>query len=162
MCVCVWWGGGGGAGGGRVGVGKVVRIITFTTSRSKIVALHSPLHKTKPHFLTALKHSFQNVAMTSHVGKKSGLIPASSVTATTPAPGKATALSPSPYHGSYGGQTHNQDPPPPFLFVDSLKPIEIVISFTAFSRWLDPPLPIIRERDKEKEKDSNSVITGVN
>ena len=98
--------------------------------------------------------------MTSHVGKKSGLIPASSVTATTPAPGKATALSPSPYHGAYGGLSQNQDPPPPFLFVDSLKPIEIVVSFTAFSRWLDPPQPIIRERDKEKEKDSSSVITG--
>ena len=100
--------------------------------------------------------------MTSHVGKKSGLIPASSVTATTPAPGKGTALSPSPYHGGYGGPTQNQDPPPPFLFVDSLKPIEIVVSFTSFSRWLDPPQPIVRERDKEKEKDSNSVITGVN
>ena len=106
--------------------------------------------------------NFQNVAMTSHVGKKSGLIPASSVTATTPAPGKATALSPSPYHGTFGGQTQNQEPPPPFLFVDSLKPIEIVVSFTAFSRWLDPPQPIVRERDKEKEKDSNSVVTGEN
>lgn len=103
----------------------------------------------------------KNVAMTSHVSKKSGLIPASSVTATTPAPGKATGLSPSPYHGSFGGLSQNQDPPPPFLFVDSLKPIEIVVSFTAFSRWLDPPQPVIRERDKEKEKekDSNSIVT---
>lgn len=100
--------------------------------------------------------------MTSHVGKKSGLIPASSVTTTTPAPGKATAHSPSPYHGAYGGPSQNQDSPPPFLFVDSLKPIEIMVSFTAFSRWLDPPQPIIRERDKEKEKDSSSVITGEN
>lgn len=102
--------------------------------------------------------------MTSHVSKKSGLIPASSVTATTPAPGKATGLSPSPYHGSFGGLSQNQDPPPPFLFVDSLKPIEIVVSFTAFSRWLDPPQPVIRERDKEKEKekDSNSIVTGEN
>ena len=54
----------------------------------------------------------------------------------------------------------NLDPPPPFLFVDSLKPIEIVVSFTALSKWLDPPQPIIKERDKEKEKDSNSVLTG--
>lgn len=100
--------------------------------------------------------------MTSHVGKKSGLIPASSVTTTTPAPGKATAHSPSPFHGAYGGPSQNQDSPPPFLFVDSLKPIEIMVSFTAFSRWLDPPQPIIRERDKEKEKDSSSVITGQN
>ena len=100
--------------------------------------------------------------MTSHVGKKSGLMPTSSVTATTPSPGKATALSPSPYHGSFGGQSQNQDPPPPFLFVDSLKLVEIVVSFTAFSRWLDPPQPIIRERDKEKEKDSNSLVTGEN
>ena len=82
------------------------------------------------------------------------------MTAATPAPGKATVNSPSPYHGSYGGQAQNQDPPPPFLFVDSLKPIEIVVSFTAFSKWLEPPQPIVRERDKEKEKDSNSVITG--
>ena len=71
-------------------------------------------------------------------------------------------MSPSPYHGSYGGQAQNQDPPPPFLFVDSLKPIEIVVNFTAFSKWLEPPQPIVRERDKEKEKDSNSVITGKN
>ena len=98
--------------------------------------------------------------MTSHLGKKSGLVPASSVTATTPAPGKATGLSPSPYHGSYGGLSQNQEPPPPFLFVDSLKAIEIVVSFTSFSRWLDPPQPIIKEKDKEKEKDSNSTITG--
>ena len=100
--------------------------------------------------------------MTSHVGKKSGLILASSVTATTPAPGKATAFSPSPYHGGYGGTSQNQEASPPFLFVDSLKPIEVVVNFTSFSRWLDPPQPIIRERDKEKEKDSSSVITGVN
>lgn len=46
--------------------------------------------------------------------------------------------------------------------MDSLKPIEIVVSFTAFSKWLEPPQPIVRERDKEKEKDSNSVITGEN
>lgn len=100
--------------------------------------------------------------MTSHVGKKSGLIPATSVTATTPSPGKATGLSPSPYHGSHGAPIQNQDPPPPFLFVDSLKPVEIVVSFTAFSKWLDPPQPIIREKDREREKDSNSSITGVN
>ena len=100
--------------------------------------------------------------MASHVGKKSGLILASSVTATTPAPGKTAGLSPSPFHGGYGGTSQNQEPPPPFLFVDCLKPIEIVVNFTSFSRWLDPPQPIIKERDREKEKDSSSVITGVN
>ncbi|XP_078372473.1 androglobin-like isoform X6 [Oculina patagonica] len=116
-------------------------------------------HKPNTYNYSKGNSELKNVAMTSHVGKKSGLIPASSVTATTPAPGKATALSPSPYYGSYGGQAQNQDPPPPFLFVDSLKPIEIVVSFTAFSKWLEPPQPIVRERDKEKEKDSNSVVT---
>ena len=101
----------------------------------------------------------QNVAMTSHLGKKSGLIPAASVTAATPAPGKGTGHTPSPYSGGHIAQNPNHEPPPPFLFVDSLKPIEIVVSFTALSKWLDPPQPIIKERDKEKE--SNSVFTGV-
>lgn len=103
---------------------------------------------------------FQNVAMTSHIGKKSGLVPAASVTAATPAPGKGTGHSPSPFYGGHMGPNPNLDPPPPFLFVDSLKPIEIVVSFTALSKWLDPPQPIIKERDKEKEKESNSVLTG--
>lgn len=107
-----------------------------------------------------LHFMFQNVAMTSHIGKKSGLVPAASVTTATPAPGKGTGHSPSPFYGGHMVPNPNLDPPPPFLFVDSLKPIEIVVSFTALSKWLDPPQPIIRERDKEKEKDSNSVLTG--
>ena len=103
---------------------------------------------------------FQNVAMTSHIGKKSGLVPAASVTTATPAPGKGSGHSPSPFYGGHMASNPNHDPPPPFLFVDSLKAIEIVVSFTALSKWLDAPQPIIKERDKEKEKESNSTLTG--
>ena len=102
----------------------------------------------------------QNIATTTHgSSKKSGLQATSSVTAATPAPGKNTSLSPSPYYGS-GGSNHVLEPPPPYLFVDSLNPIEVVISFTGFSKWLDPPQPIIRERDKDKDKDSSSSVSG--
>lgn len=116
-------------------------------------------HKPNTYTYSKGNADLKNVAMTSHIGKKSGLVPAASVTTATPAPGKGTGHSPSPFYGGHMVPNPNLDPPPPFLFVDSLKPIEIVVSFTALSKWLDPPQPIIRERDKEKEKDSNSVLT---
>ncbi|XP_048577844.1 androglobin isoform X3 [Nematostella vectensis] len=116
-------------------------------------------HKPNTYKFTKATIELKNIAITTHgSSKKSGLAPASSVTATTPAPGKATVLSPSPYYGA-GGGAQSQEPPPLFLFVDSLQPVEAVVSFTAFSKWLDPPQPIIREKDKEKEKDSSSSIT---
>ncbi|XP_068698412.1 androglobin-like isoform X1 [Montipora foliosa] len=114
-------------------------------------------HKPNTYSYSKGNSELKNVAMTSHLGKKSGLIPAASVTAATPGPGKGTGYTPSPYSGGHIAQNPNHEPPPPFLFVDSLKPIEIVVSFTALSKWLDPPQPIIKERDKEKE--SNSVFT---
>ncbi|XP_015772196.1 PREDICTED: androglobin-like [Acropora digitifera] len=116
-------------------------------------------HKPNTYTYSKGNADLKNVAMTSHIGKKSGLVPAASVTTATPAPGKGTGHSPSPFYGGHMVPNPNLDPPPPFLFVDSLKPIEIVVSFTALSKWLDPPQPIIKERDKEKEKDSNSVLT---
>ena len=97
--------------------------------------------------------------MTAHAGKKSGLAAASSVTGTTPVPGKNTGFSPTPY-GAFSNGSNNQDLPPPFLFVDSLKPIEIVVSFTAFTKWLDPPQSVIKEKEKEKEKDLLSSGNG--
>ena len=81
------------------------------------------------------------------------------MTGATPVPGKNTAFSPSPY-GHLNSGPYVQEPPPPYLFVDSLKPIEIVVSFTAFSKWLDPPQPILKEKDKEREKDSASSVAG--
>lgn len=60
--------------------------------------------------------------------------------------GQGVASSPIGHHGLGGSPI---DPPPPYLFVDSLNAIEIVVNFSAFSKWLDPPQPIFREKGKE-------------
>ena len=38
------------------------------------------------------------------------------------------------------------------MFVDSLKPTEIVVSFSALSRWNDPPPPPAKEESKTNLK----------
>lgn len=89
----------------------------------------------------------QNVAPATHPKKSGTGIHTSSIAAAQGASkGHGTTWSPVGHYGLGGSLV---DPPPPYLFVDSLNTIEIVVNFAAFSKWLDPPQPITREKGKE-------------
>ena len=88
----------------------------------------------------------QNVASTTH-SKKSGIgLHTSSVAGQNSGKGQTAPPMPVGHHGIGGIPI---DPPPPFLFVDSIDVIEIVVCLTSFSKWLDPPQPIFREKGRE-------------
>lgn len=68
--------------------------------------------------------------------------------------GQTAASIPVGHHGLGGIPI---DPPPPFLFVDSVNVIEIAVCLTSFSKWLDPPQPIFREKGRESGSNSGTV-----
>ena len=93
----------------------------------------------------------QHVASTTH-SKKSGIgLHTSSMAAQNSGKGQTGPPMPVGHHGLGGIPI---DPPPPFLFVDSVDVIEIVVCLTSFSKWLDPPQPIFRERGRESGSNS--------
>lgn len=57
-----------------------------------------------------------------------------------------SSYGPTGHHALAGVST---DPPIPYLLVDSVDKIEIVICFTSLSKWLDPPQPIVREKGRD-------------
>ena len=81
-------------------------------------------------------------------GKKPILNPAVSNVAPTPSGRNPTVASPS----AYGSHQSFSDVPMLYLFVDSLSKIELLISFSSFSRWFEPlnqTVPAVKEKEKE-------------
>ena len=81
-------------------------------------------------------------------GKKTALNPTVPTLAPTPAGRNPSIASPS----AYGSHQSLSDVPMPFLFVDSLSKIELLISFASFSRWFEPLVqqaPASKEKEKE-------------
>ena len=91
------------------------------------------------------------MASTTH-SKKSGIgLHTSSMAGQNSGKGQTGQPMPVGHHGLGGIPI---DPPPPFLFVDSVNVIEIVVCLTSFSKWLDPPQPIFREKGRESGSNS--------
>ncbi|XP_022081747.1 androglobin-like [Acanthaster planci] len=84
--------------------------------------------------------------------------PSASMTSQTPA---RIPFSPSPQHHEKD-KTPLDDRAPHYFFVDNLETTEIIVSFSALSRWFDPPLEPPKTshsstREKDKHKDAESV-----
>ncbi|XP_028410021.1 androglobin-like isoform X2 [Dendronephthya gigantea] len=103
-------------------------------------------HKPVTYMYSKSHLELKNVALTTH-SKKSGIgLHNSSVAAQNSGKGQTNPPVPVGHHVLGGIPI---DPPPPFLFVDSVNVIEIVVCLTSFSKWLDPPQPIFREKGRE-------------
>ncbi|CAB3995944.1 androglobin-like isoform X3 [Paramuricea clavata] len=110
-------------------------------------------HKPVTYMYSKSHLELKNVASTTH-SKKSGIgLHTSSMATQNSGKGQTGPPIPVGHHGLGGIPI---DPPPPFLFVDSVNVIEIVVCLTSFSKWLDPPQPIFRE--KGRESGSNSEL----
>ncbi|KAL5010667.1 hypothetical protein ScPMuIL_012972 [Solemya velum] len=74
--------------------------------------------------------------------------------APVPAPATAKSDSKKPATTGNAGMTGYDDRTPSYLFVDSLKPTDIVVCYSSLSRWYEPP-PLIAE-----EKKSHTSVKG--
>ncbi|KAH3725435.1 hypothetical protein DPMN_051268, partial [Dreissena polymorpha] len=88
-----------------------------------------------------------------------------SVAPPPPAPTKADKKSaPAPSGATQGAY---DDKAPHYLYVDSLQPTEIVVSFSSLSRWPEPPPPVIEEKKSHtgikgaKDKVDDKEMTNV-
>ncbi|XP_077977911.1 androglobin-like isoform X2 [Glandiceps talaboti] len=122
-------------------------------------------HKPNTYICNHKMSDLRNVQPTNAKTKSAapgGPAPVGSMTAQTPA---RQPFSPSPQHHHHAPSDERQ---PQYMFVDNLEPTEIIVSFSALSRWLDPPpehpktshSTIRDKKDRESDRDSVAASGG--
>ncbi|XP_065057122.1 androglobin-like isoform X2 [Rhopilema esculentum] len=109
-------------------------------------------HKSQTYSFYKGHSELKNADQKADKNRRSVLNPALSNIAPTPSGRNPSVASPS----AYGSHLPLSDAPMPFLFVDSLSKIELLVSFASFSRWFEPLIqtyPSVKEKENQESEE---------